>query len=693
MSPEQARGKPVDKRADIWAFGVVLFEMLTGKRLFAGETVSDTLASILKEEPDWTLLPEDTPQQLIDLLHRCLRRDVRNRLRDIGDARHNLHDDGVAAASGRPPAAPSRVGRSSRTALLMTAAGLATATLTFVVTSSLNSPTPAAGEMVFPMPAPPDTRLERVVVSPDGRSLAFIAESGDSVSHLWIRHIDDRDVRRLDGTGGARDLFWSPDSRFVGFFTEAQLWKIEVAETLAAASDTRGGAWNREGEIVFGTPNLRRVSASGGSGSTALAQHSASGENSMRYPSFLPDGSHVLFHSRNAKDPALAGLWVASLDTGVRKQLAAAASSLAVYVEPGFLLYRRDRYLVAHPFDTERLEFTGDPRPVADDIWYDPSVTALTNVSASNNGTVAFRTGGAEMSEMAWFDRSGRPLGTVWEPKSFLALGLSPDGTQVLAGFPTQAVQRHVWLYDIPTATARQITSAGDSAGNVIFSEDGTRAILGIYAESRMEMWLTRLGSGAAPEPLSVEESGSANPDDWRGALVVHHGRVVRPAETGQSTGNSLSLLDLETGDNRPLVDTPADELFGVISPDGRWLAYESNETGQWDVYVQTFPEGGGRWRVSTEGGHQPRWNPKGSELFYISPDRRMMSARIRGGSTTFQWDAPRPLFQTAISDFGPYRGTWGYAVAPDGDRFLILTRRPQGPSPAVAIVNWQAGL
>ena len=684
MSPEQARGKAVDKRADVWAFGVVLYEMLTGQRLFTGETVSDVLAGVLRAELDWGALPEATPPATRRLLARCLERDPRKRLRDIGDALPDLQDASAAPLSGPAPAVTTRAGGGRRTALLLAATALAAAAATFAALS-LRSVPRSHGPMVFPVTAPPDTRLEQVAISPDGRFLAITAESSSGVSHLWVRELGSRDPRRLEGTDGARDPFWSPDSRFVGFFSEERLSKIEVAtgvsQALAETTNTRGGTWNREGVIVFGGDRLNRVPAGGGKVAAAVVEDTQAGENALRYPAFLTDGTHALFYSRNAKDRALAGLWVVAIDTGVRKQLTAAASSSAVYAEPGYLLYRRDRHLVAHAFDARRLELLGDPKPVADDLWYDPGVTALTNLSVSSTGTLVFRTGGEEVSELAWFDRRGQARSVAWEPKGFVTVALSPDGTQILTGLPGQGVERHTWLYDVAAATARQVTSAGDNAGSNVFSGDGARAILGLY-DGGPGLWLTRLGGGSPPERLLPGTATS--PSDWHGQLVVHGG------SSGDRRDESLHLLDLDTGKSQPLVDTPADERFGVISPDGRWLAYASDASGQWEVYVETFPVTGERWRVSTAGGHQPRWHPKGSELFYLAPDRRMMSVPVRRGGASFQWDAPRALFQTAIIDLGPYRGSWKYAVAPDGERFLILTRRPQTASPAVAILNWR---
>jgi hypothetical protein len=688
MSPEQARGKPVDKRADIWAFGVVLFEMLTGRTLFAGETVSDVLAGVLAREIDWRMLPASTPAHVRRLLARCLERDPRQRLRDIGDARHELDArTGPLADAGSAQAPPALSGRS--TALLIAGAALLGAALTLAATSWRKPEAPAA-PMVFSVPAPPGTRLNQVVISPDGRSLAFAAEETSGERHLWIRRLDSRDARKLEGTEGVLESFWSPDSRFVAFFTEARLSKVDAAtgavEVVAATGDTRGGAWRSDGTIVYGGSGLYRVSAGGGAITTAMAADEAAGENAARYPSLLPGESHALFYSRNARNRARAGLWVVSLDTGARKQLTAAAGSSAVYVEPGYLLYRRDRYLMAHRFDARRLELTGEPKPIAEDVWYDPGVTAQTNVSVSRNGTLAFRTGGVEVSELAWHDRQGRLLGTEWEAKAFATLDLSRDGKRFLTTFPDQGVERHVWLYDRTAASARQITSAGDTITH-LFSEDGTRALLGMHSGGASGLWVARLGSGTPPEPLPTKAGSLAIfAMDWRGERIVYGNQASR----GDGLERTLHLLDLATGEDRPLLDSPGNELFGAISPDGRRIAYASDESGQWEVYVATFPKAGERWRVSTRGGHQPLWNPDGSELFYIAPDRRLMSVRVKKGPLDFQWDAPRPLFQTAIVDLGPFRGCRSYAVAPDGERFLILTRRPQGASPAVAIVSWR---
>jgi eukaryotic-like serine/threonine-protein kinase len=693
MAPEQARGRPVDKRADIWAFGVLLFEMLAGRRVFEGESVSDVLAGVLAREIDWGALPPATPPAVRRLLGRCLERDPRRRLRDIGDARHELLEPGTAADTSVTEAAATAAapaGTLRRTALLVAGAALATAVLTLGVAGWWLVPAPA-GPTVFAVPGPPGTRLHQVVVSPDGRSLAFASESLSGESHLFVRRLDRRDARRLEGTTGAREPFWSPDSRFVGYFTESQLWRVEAAtgavEALAETTDTRGGTWSEDGTIVFGGARLNRIAAGGGAPATLLEPDRASGENALRYPSFLPDGRHVLFYSRNATERTRAGLWVVSLDTGERRLLTASASSSAVHVEPGWLLYRRDRYLLAHRFDARRLELTGEPRPVAEDLWYDPGVTAQTNVSASRTGTVVFRTGGQEVSELTWHDRQGLVLGTEWEPKGFVTFALSPDGRRILATFPGQGVERHAWLWDIAARTASQVTSSGDTT-TLVFSDDGTRGLLGTYVGPTGGLWLARLGSGTPPERLTGagEAALDAVPTDWRGRHLVH--AVYSSAQ--RRTQRSLRLLDLETGESLSLVETPADEMFGTLSPDGRRLAYASDETGQWEVYVQTFPSPDRRWRVSTQGGHQPRWNPDGSELFYLAPDRQLVSVRVRESASGFAWDAPRALFQTAIVDLGPFRGTWGYAVAPGGQRFLVNSRPLQGESPAVAIVNWR---
>ena len=689
MSPEQARGKTADRRADIWGFGCVLFEMLSGQRVFEGETVSDTLASVLKSDPDFDSLSADTPAAVRRLLRRCLHKDPHHRLHDAADARIVLQEvaagvvDELEQGSQAPP---TEKGLSRRTLLLMAATGLAAAALTFVVMAFLPASAPTPTSNVFPIPAPPGTRLEQVAVSPDGKSFAFVAESPLGFTEIWIRDLDSREVRKLEGTEGARDLFWSPDSRFVGYFSEEFAWKIEVAsgavEKLAAITQTRGGTWNEQDTILIGGGRLVSVPATGGEVTIVVEKDEDKGENAMRFPHFLPDGNHVLFYSRNAVDSERAGLWSVQLDTGNRKHLAPEATSSAIYVESGELLYRRDRYLVSRPFDATTLEFTGDSSIVAEDVWYDPGVTALVDISASKTGIVTFRSGGPEVTELTWFDREGNRSGAVWEPKSFITVGLSPDGKQLLTGFPGQGVNREVWLYDVAADSARQIEAPGDLAGSAVFSEDGSRALLQLFAGAHLRPWMTELASGAPPKPLEVKHE-PAVATDWRDNLIVYQG-------TGEDGRLSLNVLDLATGEHRQVVDEPGEQDFATISPDGRWLSYSSEETGQFDVYVASFPDGERRWRISTAGGHQPRWNPQGGELFYLSSDRKMMSVRVLGGSSVFQWEAPRPLFQTDVADLGPHRGNWTYAVAPDGDRLLILTRQPQSTSPAVAILNWR---
>ncbi|HEY6509848.1 MAG TPA: hypothetical protein VIY56_17620, partial [Vicinamibacterales bacterium] len=472
-------------------------------------------------------------------------------------------------------------------------------------------------------------------------------------------------------------------SRLVAFFTEEQLLKIDVATGAVAVLcdevNTRGGTWSRDGVILIGsgTGGLKRVSASGGDMTEVLAADTATGENALRYPAFLPDGKRVLFYARNPVKRELAGLWVVALDTGVRKQLAPASSS-AVYAAPGYVLYRRDRYLVAHRFDSDRLELTGDAVTIAEDIWYEPALTAATNISASSAGTLVFRAGGPEETDLAWFTRTGQPAGTVWEPKAFNTIDISPDGTQLITALPGKGVERDTWLYDLTSETARQITSVGDLGGTAIFSSDGSRVALTLYNGSELTVWFMGLGSGLTPTSAGL---GPAVATDWRDDQLIF--------QSSQAADTSLFALDLPRGVTRPLVTSPANEQFGVVSPDGRWIAYSSDSTGQWEIYVETFPKTGERWRISNEGGHQPRWHPKGGELFYLAPDRRLMSARVGASARAFQWDAPRALFQTAVVDLGPYRGSHSYDVAPDGERFLILTRRPQGTSPAVAVLNW----
>ena len=643
--------------------------------------------SILEREPDLDALPAATPSHVRKLLQRALSKDPRQRLRDVGEARVAL---GAAEDETGGIVAPSRKRRASwGAAFVLGALTLGVPLVLWIALGGERSDGASAPSLLFEVSAPPDTRLLQLAISPDGRSIVLSAEDASGEVHLWLRDLRSGETRMLERTLGAGDPFWSSDAKSVGFFAESRLMRIDVAtgtsEMLRHVANYRGGAWNQHGQIVHrgsGQNLLEVTSLQTGETTSATIVDPVKGENEHRFPGFLPDGEHVLYYSRNAMRPELAGLYVSRIGGGEPKFLGRTSSS-AVFAEPGYLLYRRDTYLIAQAFDVDTLSWAGDPITLADDIWYDPSITAIVSVSVSHTGTLVYRTGGAETHELVWFDRQGEVLGRVGEPDTYLGPALSADGRRLLVSRPGEGVERYAWLFDLDSGDARQLTFRADAAGQSLFSPDGERALLGLYVGMRAQLYEKELSSGAEPEHLptpGADVSGS----DWPSDDVV-----VYDAWGGTDRRNTIHVLDPRDGTSRPFKESTANESSGVVSPNGRWIAYMSDQTGRFEVYVESFPEPGRRWRISTESGFQPRWHPAGSELFFLTSDRTLMSVRVEPGKDDFEWRRPTALFRTEVDDLGPIRGSATYLVGPDGDRFLVLTRRPQARPSAVAVLNW----
>jgi len=418
--------------------------------------------------------------------------------------------------------------------------------------------------------------------------LVFAVESESGASELWLRELDSGEARRLDGTEGAAYPFWSPDSQSVGFFTSARLKTLEletrVLRELCDAQTPRGGSWNGEEEIVF-TSNgtLFRISSAGGERTTALSIDADLGEDSLRFPSFLPDGEHVLFFARNTIEPRRSGVWVVSLRTGAREQLLETRSR-AIYVASGYLLYRQRANLFARAFDPSRLEFTDEPVSVADDIWFDPSISGATSFSASDNGMIVYRTGGMETTQLVWLDREGRELERIWEPASFLEVALSPSGDSVVVGRTRlEDETRQFWLYDFEAGSATQLTLEGEHY-RAVWSPDGTRIMMSAIQRGRNGLWEKDVRSGA-PADLKVESQAVASVSDWSsdGKWMLFEFK---------DDGGSLDIEAISIGGDEEIVkiaSTRFDETSPQFSPDGRWLAYSSDESGRPEIYVRPF--------------------------------------------------------------------------------------------------------
>jgi len=711
MSPEQARGRHVNKATDIWAFGVVLYELLTGKQAFQGEDVADILATVVKMEPDWKLLPEATPPAIRTLLRRCLRKDRRQRLQDAIDARIEI-DDGLAwIAEGGSQAVPQGgtaaavPQRKSRERLLAAVAAIA------IVLAAAGwgafayfRPAPEEAGSVRLLVSPPAgwnlaQRIGGILapapisVSPDGRRVAFVALDSSGRSLIWIRSMDSLSAQSLTGTEDGYAPFWSPDSRFLGFFAGGRLKKIDVAGgppvTLCDAPLGVGGTWNQDGLIVFTPTNtttaLLKVSSAGGepTAATELEQ----GETRHNRPFFLPDGEHFLFTAVGG--PGEVRAYVASLGSTERTFLFNADSTNVVYSQ-GHLLFLRETTLMAQPFDAQRLELTGDPFPIAEQIQLPPVVSGSGLFSASVNGVLAYQTGESVAgSQLTWFDRTGKPIGVLGESALYGDVELAGDGKWATVSIPNPSSQagRDLWVYDVARGLKTRFTSDPAAEQNSIWSPDGSRVVFNSRRKGRLDMY-QKDSSGAGIEEVLVEDNVDKFPTAWtpdgRSILYV---RATGP--TG--TGRDLFVLPL-SGDRKsvPFLETPFVENYAQISPDGRWVSFTSNESGREEIHVAPFPGPGGRRLISTAGGAQARWRPDGAEIFYLAPDNKLMVAEVNGRGSSFEVGAVKPLFQTSAV-LGSRRA---YDVSADGQRFLINTAPEQAASaPITVVVNWTAGL
>jgi Tol biopolymer transport system component len=697
MPPEQARGKTVDRRADIWAFGCVLYEMLSGRKPFEGETVTDVLASVVKTEPDWGAFPAETPPRIRELIRRCLTKDPKRRLRDIGEARIAIEEtiSGVGAglvpalaeaAPGRPQGSPLRRALPWAFAAVGIILGVI---LAFLATDYLFRSKTEAGVISFSISPPEDTTsLPQggfMQVSPDGRQLAFVAAGKDGNQRLWIRSLSDLTAKPLPGTEGAAWSFWSPDSRYLGFDAEGKLKKVAVSggpvQTLADAS-AGSGTWNRDGIIVYANEHvLYRVPESGGT-PVRVVESDASQHELDYVPQFLPDGNHFLFGA--VRDDVRKGLLirVGSLDSREAKDLMRIDSTVA-YAPPGYLLYLQDGILMARGFDAKSLEFTSEAMTVAEDVG-SYSLYPDSYFSASRT-VLAYQGRSAEATnQMVWFDRKGVKLGSVGEVGAYTNPAVSPDGTKLAVGFMgTNTKARDIWVYDLKRGTGSPLTFDPTGFLDPVWSSDGNLILF--MSEHNGKIILYRKAATGLGSASRVYEF---NPGTIGLNDVSADGRYAQVLEAGHAFSLALASLFGERK-TTSYVGGTFSALQGRFSPDGRYVVYASNETGKYEIFVQTFPEQLGKWQVSNSGGTQPMWRHDGKELFYLGPDNTLMSVDVRSIAGKFQVGTPEPLFQAQLAS-GSSRNR--YAVSPDGQRFLMLV--PAGeprPTPITVVVNWTA--
>jgi serine/threonine protein kinase len=706
MAPEQLEGKEADARTDVFAFGVVVYEMATSKKAFEGKSQASLIAKILEiDPPPMSSLQPMTPPQLDHVVKTCLAKEPDERWQSAGDLCRGIEWIAEGGSQAGVPA-PILTKRKNRERLAWSIAAIAVALGVL-----------GLGAAAYFHRAPQDTRALRffvslpdkaglagsatvtsgqtgsLAVSPDGRWVAFVAGSAEGKYLLWVRSLDALAAQTLAGTDGASSPFWSPDSRFLAFFAGGKLKKTEVSGgspiTLCDAPDNRGGTWSRNGVIVFAPSYpgiLQKVSASGGV--PAAATMLGAGEIAHVRPIFLPDGRHFLYNA-NTSSASGVPIYMASLDSNERKLLLNTDGSNVFYTQE-HILFLRDTTLMAQPFDSRRLVFTGEAFPVAEEIQTQPGAPPYGVFSASDTGVLAYQTGTAAAgSQLVWLDRTGKQIGVLGDSGRYGDLELSPDGKRASVSIPDQGGKgRDIWLYDVARGLRTRFTFDPADEFTSVWSPDGSRVVFNSRRKGHLDLF-QKASSGAGTEEVLLEDNVDKYPESWSpdGRFILYS----TGGNTPRTTGNDLFVLPL-SGDRKPFpfLNTQFNEAQGQFSPDGRWIAYRSDESGRGEVYVAPFPGSGGKWQISTGGGIYPRWRRDGTEILYFAPDYRLMSATVNGKGGNFEVGVVKPLFGTRP----PIGFRYPFDVSADGQRFLINTFPEQATSaPITVVVNWTAGL
>jgi Tol biopolymer transport system component len=712
MSPEQLRGQPVDPRTDIFSFGAVLYEMLAGRRAFHKDSAADTISAILREDPPELSETNGNVNPSLDrVVRRCLEKNREQRFHSASDLAFALEALSGTQVSGAMTAVPTaEISKSEHRRKLIDRLGWITAAFLLAATLALallyfRSAEPRAETMRFTLSAP-DKKTYRgeLALSPDGRRIAFVV-TGAGGRSLWVRALDSVEVRELPGTAEATLPFWSPDGRFIGFFSDNKLKKVDTeggsAQELAeVTADPRGGAWGPDGTIIF-TPNytspLSKIPATGGPVEALTELNQSREDASHRWPSFLPDGRHFLYFVRAKKKDAQ-GVYAGSLDSKETKFLLN-TNLLAVYAPSsltgaGYLLFMRDKNLMAQPFDPQRLQLTGDPAVIAEGVMTFPDEggpTGYAAFSASANGHLSYLPGTPAVTEMGWFDRTGKSLGVVGSRGQYSEPWQSPDGKRVTFGRADEKGAADIWLLDLARGTMTRLTFDAAAEAAPVWSGDGSRIFFASNRDTGKFNLYQKISSGAGSDELLLRTENNTFADDW---FSGKDGELLLYETEAPKSRYDLWVLPL-TGDRKPypFLQTEFNETHSQFSPDGRFIAYVSDESGRAEVYVQSFPSTGGKWQISTSGGDQPQWRPDGKELFYIAADKSLMAVQIESGDS-FELGSPVALFTTGVPPGSLTGDRNHYVVAADGQRFLIINLVEEGnKQPITFVANWAADL
>jgi len=693
MAPEQLEGKEADARTDLFALGAVVYEMATGRKAFEGKSPASLIAAILEHDPlPMSTLQREAPRGLDRILRSCLKKDPDERWQTARDL--SLELEWLAEEAPAAPAVARRArGRFAWSLAAVLLVGLV-ASLPSWIRARHSETVSAVRFSVSPPEGAIFTSTEtagvtpQIAVSPDGRYLVFVASAGDGRPVLWVRPLGSLDAQPLPGTDDASFPFWSPDSRFIGFFVPGKLKKVEASgglpQPVADVPTGRGGTWNRDGIILFATNisgGLYRVQDSGGPIAAVTTLDAARQETAHRWPQFLPDGRHFLYFVRAGSD--VQGVYVGSLDSPEKTRLLG-GNVRGAAAAAGYLLSVHDGSLMAQRFSARDRQLSGEPILLAEGVA-SGSPTGLAALSASETGVFAYASGITPNRELVWFDRGGRSLGVVGERGEYSNPSLSPDektlAVQRIAG---QTRTPDIWLLDLVRGVRTRFTFDTAPDRGPVWSPDGGRIA---FASSRAGPWdlYQKASSGAGSDELLSSSGEDKFPTDWSpdGRFIVYH--------TPGKTGWDLWVSPV-SGDGRPtaFLQTEFTEVLGAVSPDGRWMAYTSDESGAFEVYVRPFPVTGGKWQVSTHGGSEPKWRPDGREIYYIAPDKSLMAVAISTGPG-FESGVPKALFEARVPGVTlPFPRT--YVVAERGQRFLLNTIVERATSsPITVVLNWTA--